>query len=50
MYIGGVAIITLVLFVIAMVMFVKTCAIMSCTGKPDNKTAVQGDLEPGGKQ
>ena len=49
MYIGGVAVITLVLFVIAMVMLVKTCSIMSCTAMRDSKMAIQGDPEPGDK-
>jgi hypothetical protein len=36
-----------VVFVIAMVMFVKKCFIMSCIIKTDDETGVDRDVEPG---
>jgi hypothetical protein len=50
MHIGGLMIVALVLFVIVMVMLVKTCSIMSCTARPDSKTGIQGDVESGGEK
>jgi hypothetical protein len=50
MYIGSLVIVALVGLVIAMVMFVKTCSIMSCTARSGNKTAMQIDAWSGGKK
>ena len=45
---GSLVIIALV--VLAMVMFVKTCSIMSCMCEPDNETGLQHDVESGSEQ
>ena len=50
MYIDNLTITAFVVFVIAMVMFVKKCFIMSCIIKTDDKTGVDHDVEPGDKQ
>jgi len=47
MYIDNMTITAFVVFVIAMVMFVKKCFIMSCIIKTDDKTAVDHDVKPG---
>lgn len=39
MYIGSLVVVALVALVIAMVMFVKTCSIMSCTDQSGGKNA-----------
>ena len=48
MYIDNLTIAALVVFVIAMVMFVKTCFIMNCMR--DDKTGSGRDVEPGDEQ
>lgn len=50
MYIDNLTITAFVVFAIAVVMFVKKCFIMSCIVKPDDKTAVDHDVKPGGEQ
>ena len=48
MYIGSLVILALV--VVTLLMFVKTCSIMSCTPKPGNQTRMQGNAGSGGEQ
>jgi hypothetical protein len=50
MYIDNMTITAFVVFVIAMVMFVKKCFIMSCIIKTDNETDVDRDVKPGDEQ
>jgi len=40
-------IVALVVFAIAVVMFVKTCFIMSCMSESDNDAGIQGDVDSG---
>jgi hypothetical protein len=40
MYIVSLVLVALVALLIAMVMFVKTCSMMSCTGQPGSKNTV----------
>jgi hypothetical protein len=46
-YIDSLTIVAFVVFVIALVMFVKTCFIMSCMSEPDNDTAIRSDVDSG---
>jgi hypothetical protein len=50
MYIDSMTITAVVVFVIAAVMFVKTCFIMSCMVDGDNEEASDRDAESGGKE
>jgi hypothetical protein len=50
MYIDSMTITAVVVFVIAAVMFVKTCFIMSCMVDKDNEVASNRDAESGGKE
>ena len=50
MYIDSLTITAVVVFVIAAVMFVKTCFIMSCMADKDNEAGCDRDVESGGKE
>jgi len=50
MYIDSMTITALVVFVIAAVIFVKTCFIMSCMVDTDNEAGIDHDAESGGEQ
>jgi len=47
MYIDNLTITAFVVFVIAAVLFVKTCFIMSCMVNKTNETGVDRDVKPG---
>lgn len=47
MYIDSLTITALVVFVIAAVLFIKTCFIMSCMSEPDNNTGTRSDADAG---
>jgi len=47
MYIDSLTITAFVVFVIGVVLFVKTCFIMSCMSEPDNNRAIQSDVDSG---
>ena len=46
MHIDSLTITAFVVFVIAMVLFIKTCFIMSCMSEPDNK-GIRSDADSG---
>ena len=50
MYIDSMTITAFVVFVIGVVLFVKTCFIMSCMVDTDDKTGIDRDAESGGEQ
>lgn len=50
MYIDSLTITALVVFVIAMVMFIKKCIINSCIVPRDNKAGIGHDVERGDEQ
>ena len=50
MYIDSMTIAAFVVFVIAAVMFVKTCFIMSCMVDTDDEAGIDRDAESGGEQ
>ena len=50
MYIDSMTITAFVVFVIGVVLFVKTCFIMSCMVDTDNETGIDRDVESGGEQ
>ena len=50
MYIDSMTIAAFVVFVIAAVMFVKTCFIMSCMVDADDEAGIDRDAESGGEQ
>ena len=50
MYIDSMTITAVVVFVIAAVMFVKTCFIMSCMVDEDSEADCERDAESGGKK
>ena len=50
MYIDSMTITAVVVFVIAAVMFVKTCFIMSCMVDEGNEAGCDSDEESGGKE
>ena len=50
MYIDNLTITAFVIFVIAAVLFVKACFIMSCMGDKGNEVEVDHDVKPGDEQ
>jgi hypothetical protein len=50
MYIDSLTITAFVVFVIAAVMFVKTCFIMSCMVDKGNEVEIDRDVKPGDEQ
>ena len=50
MYIDSMTITAFVVFVIAAVMFVKTCFVMSCMVDTDDEKGVDRDAESGGEK
>jgi len=50
MYIDSMTITAFVVFVIAAVIFVKTCFVMSCMVDTDDEAGVDRDAESGGEQ
>ena len=50
MYIDSLTITALVVFAIAMVMFVKKCIINGCIMSRGNETGIKRDVETGGEQ
>jgi len=47
MYIDNLTITAFVVFVIGVVLFVKTCFIMSCMSEPDNNRGFKSDVDSG---
>jgi len=47
MYIDSLTITAFVVFVIGVVLFVKTCFIMSCMSEPDNNSGIQSNVDSG---
>ena len=50
MYIDSMTIVAFIVFVIAAVIFVKVCFIMSCMVDTDNEAGIDRDAESGGEQ